>query len=888
MPKMGIYFLRKIFIVFIILLFFLVYSNSVSAKKLKFLIYSTKTYGEYLPEEFLKVYLENLQKILSKEEINFEVKSFSKEEAFSLLKAGVYNGIAELKIITVKEKFSIEWEFNQIGKKEPYYFYVTGQRENIEDLVNKTFKLIKSILEEKQIIEKIQIVGNLRIGKDVILSKIKTKPGDIFDPKKLNEDLKAIYKMGYFENIELKINKGIKGVIVTFEIKENPSVREVIFRGNEKVKTDDLLKIVDIEEGEIITPKELDKAIENIKMYYEQLGFSGTQVSIETEKAPPAQINIVFNIKEGKKKYIKKIKFIGNKVFSDKTLKKYLSISEKTVFSPIKKITQYIRAFIRPEPVAEPGVYNIAFLRRDLGKIEAVYKNKGYIDVKIGEPIVEEEPDGVIIKIPIEEGPQYKVGKVKINQDLFPEKKIYKKIQTSPGKIFSLKTLREDESILIHLFADYGYAYAKVDTKIEKDPKNRLVNITFDIDKGPVVYIGRIEIEGNTKTRDKVIRRELKIAEGWPYSASRIEESEARLRRLGYFEEVKIEKEKGVKEEEINLKVKVKEMLTGSFAIGGGYSSYDKFVIMGDITERNFLGKGQRITLFARLGARTTRYSINFFDPYFKDSRYSLGWSLYNLRFQYDDFTKDSKGGSIRIGYGFTPELSGYIGYRYDDTQLEDLSEDVAQIILESKDINITSALQAGAIYDSRNRYFLPTKGWYHKLEIEYAGEYLGGESNFVKLEGEHQVYFPIFKLIGHIKLGYGYITEGGARKVPVYERLFLGGINSVRGFKYGDISPKDPKTGDKIGGTRMFYFQTETIFPLIKNINLNGVVFFDIGNVWDIKTDFHTSDIRKSIGVGLRWLSPFGPLRIEWGYNIDRKPDEDSSNFNFRIGGEF
>ncbi len=887
MPKMGIYFLKKIFIIFI-LLFFLLYSDSVSAKELKFLIYSTKTYGEYLPEKFLKAYLENLQKILSQEEISFEVKSFSKEEAFNLLKAGVYNGIAEIKIIVVKENLSIEWEFNQIGKKKPYYFYITGQRENIEDLVNKTFKLIKSILEEKQIIEKIQIVGNLRIGKDVILSKIKTKPGDIFDPQKLNKDLKAIYKMGYFENIELKIDKGIKGVIVTFKIKENPSVREVIFKGNKKVKTSDLLKIVDIEEGQIITPKKLDKAIENIKMYYEQLGFSGTQVFIETEKAPPAQINIVFNIKEGKKKYIKKIKFIGNKAFSDKTLKKYLSISEKTVFSPIKKITQYIRAFIRPEPVAEPGVYNIAFLRRDLGKIETVYKNKGYIDVKVGEPIVEEKPDGVIIKIPIEEGPQYKVGKVKINQDLFPEEKIYKKIQTSPGKIFSLKTLREDESILLHLFADYGYAYAKVDTKIKKDPKNRLVNITFDIDKGPVVYIRRIEIEGNTKTRDKVIRRELKIAEGWPYSASRIEESEARLRRLGYFEEVKIEKEKGVKEEEINLKVKVKEMLTGSFAIGGGYSSYDKFVIMGDITERNFLGKGQRVTLFARLGARTTRYSINFFDPYFKDSRYSLGWSLYNLRFQYDDFTKDSKGGSIRIGYGFTPEFSGYIGYRYDDTQLEDLSEDVAQIILESKDINITSALQAGVIYDSRNRYFLPTKGWYHKLEIEYAGEYLGGESNFIKLEGKHQVYFPIFKLIGHLNLGYGYITEGRAKKVPVYERFFLGGISSVRGFKYGDISPKDPKTGDKIGGTRMFYLQTEAIFPLIKNINLNGVVFFDIGNVWDIKTGFESSDIRKSIGVGLRWLSPFGPLRIEWGYNIDRKPDEDSSNFNFRIGGEF
>ncbi len=873
---------------FLFFLFFFFSSKILLAENFQLLIYSTKTYGDYLPEEILKTYFENLQKILSQEGTNLEIKKFSKEEAFNFLKAGTYNGIAELKIITIKDNLSIEWKLYQFDKKEPYYFYVTGKKENIGDLVNETFKLIKSVLEKRKIIEKIQIAGNLRIGEDVILPNIKTKEGDIFDLKKLNEDLKNIYKMGYFENVELKIDEGTKGVIVTFEVKENPSVKEIVFKGNKKIKTEDLLKIVEIKEGQIVTPKELDKALEAIKMYYEQSGYLGTQVSVETEKAPPAQIKLVFNIKEGEKKYIKQIEFIGNKAFSDRDLKSYLSISEKTVFSPVKKITQYIRAFIRPEPLAEPGVYNIAFLYRDLGKIETAYKNKGYIDVKIGDPIVEEEPDGVIIKIPIEEGPQYKVGKVKINQDLFPEEKIYKKIQTSSGKVFSLKTLKEDESILIHLFSDYGYAYTKVDTKIDKDPKNKLVNVTFDINKGPVVYIGRIEIEGNTKTRDKVIRREFKIAEGWPYSASRVEESERRLRRLGYFEEVKIDKEKGAKEEELNLKVKVKEMLTGSFAIGGGYSSYDKFVIMGDITERNFLGKGQRVTLSARLGTRTTRYALNFFDPYFKDSRYSMGWSLYNYEIQYTDFTKNSKGGSIRFGYGFTSELSAYIGYRYDDTKLKDLSENVAQIILESKDINITSALQLGIIYDSRNRYFLPTKGWYHKIDTEYAGEYLGGESQFFKLEGEHRVYFPVFSLTGDIGLGYGYITEGGAKKVPVYERFFLGGLRSVRGFKYGDISPKDPKTGEKIGGTRMFYLQTELIFPLVKNVNLNGVIFFDMGNVWDLKTGFQTSDIRQSVGVGLRWLSPFGPLRIEWGYNINRKPDEDSSNFNFQIGGEF
>ncbi len=884
---MGGVFLKKIVLILFLLFLCLFFYLPLFARNNTILIYSIKT-EKNIPNNFLKKYLETLQKELFEKGKELKVENFSQKEAFNLLQNGAYSRIAELRITLMKSNFNIEWKIYQAEKKEPYVFQVSGNKDNIKELVDKTIRRIKASFEKGEIIGKIVVKGNLRIGKDAILSRIKTKEGDLFDPKKLNEDLKSIYKMGYFENVEIKVDKGKRGLIVIFVVHESPLVKEIVFKGNKKIKKDDLLKVVNIKKDNILTAKELDKAIENIKMYYEQSGYLGTQVSVETEKVSPTQVKLIFHIKEGKKKYIKKIIFVGNKAFSDEELKKHLTISEKTFFSPVKKVFQAIKTFFRPEPLPEPGVYNVAFLQRDLERLEAFYKNNGYIDVKIGDPIVKEEKGGVVITIPIKEGPQYRVGKVKINQDLFPEKEVYKKIRISPGKIFSLKTLREDEFVLTHLFTDYGYAYAKVDTQIKKYPKKRLVEVTFNVDKGPVVYIGRIEIEGNTKTRDKVIRRELKIAEGWPYSASRIEESERRLRRLGYFEKVKIEKERGARENEINLKIKVKEMLTGSFVLGGGYSSYDKFMIMGDITERNFLGKGQKLSLSARLGAKTTRYSLNFFDPYFRDTRYSLGWSLYNYQFIFDDFTKDSKGCSIKIGYSFTSKLSAYTEYRYDDTKLKDLSDNVAQIILESKDINITSALQLGLIYDSRNRFFFPTKGWYHKVKTESAGEFLGGESRFLKIEGESHVYFPIFVFTGHIVLGYGYITEGGSNKVPVYERFFLGGLNSVRGFKYGDISPVDPKTGNKIGGTRMFYLQTETIFPLVKSIHLNGVVFFDMGNVWDIQTGFRTSDVRESIGFGFRWISPLGPIRIEWGYNLHKKPGEESSNFNFQIGGIF
>ncbi|MGB9761414.1 MAG: outer membrane protein assembly factor BamA [Caldimicrobium thiodismutans] len=870
----------------IVLLEFLVISPLYAKEKI--LLYGQKSFGEPIKEEVLKKYLEGLKKKLSEENYDLEIKPLSEKEALSLLKAGEYFGIGEVRITLIKDSLSLDWKIYRSGKRNPYYFYVTGKVANLEDLFEETLKALKGILEEKIIIEEIRFSGNKRIGEDILLPKLKSKPGDLLNFETLNEDLKNIFKLGYFEEVEVELDEGEKGAVITFKVTERPSIKAITFKGIKEAKKEDLAKIIEIKVGEIPTPEKLNKALENMKAYYEQLGFHGTEITLETKEVSSTQIELVFNIKEGKKKYIKKIEFVGNKALSDKDLKGYLSVSEKTLFSPIKRYMRYFTAVISPEPQAEPGVYNLAYLYRDLGKIETAYKNKGYIEVKIGEPQIIEEEDGVIIKIPIEEGPQYKVKEVRVLQDLFPEEEIYKKLKTQAGKVFSLGELKEDEVILTHLFSDYGYAYAKVDTNFEKIPGENALKVTFKVEKGPMVYVNRIEIEGNTKTRDKVIRREILLSEGWPYSGKRLEKSEERLRRLGFFEDVQIEKERGAKEEDLNLKVKVKETLTGTFSVGGAYSSSDQFSLITEITQRNWMGKGQRVSISAKIGTRSSRYALNFFDPYFKDTRYSLGWSLYNYETEYEDFTKDSTGGSIRLGYVFTPEFSAYLGYRYDDSKLKDVVNNASVIIQESKNIHITSAFELGAVYDSRNRFFLPTKGWYHELGFSYAGGFLGGDSNFAKFTGEHQVYFPIKNITGHLVFGYGYITEGSGKTIPVYERFFLGGIGSVRGYKFGDISPRDPVTGERIGGTRMFYFQGETIFPLIKNINLNGVLFYDMGSVWSQKYRFSSSEIRKSLGFGIRWFSPFGPLRIEWGYNIDKKPKEDSSNFNFQIGGGF
>ncbi len=854
----------------------------------KILIYEQKSFGEPQKEKVLTTYLEGLKERVKKAGYDLEIKGFPEKTALAFLKTGEYIGLAEVKLTFIKDTLSLDWKIYKVGQKNPYYFYVVGRSDRLEEVFRDTLKELEAILKAKVLIEKIRFVGNKRVGEDLLFPKIKSKGGDLLDLKIVNEDLKTLYKLGYFENVEVQIDEGERGIDLVFKVKERESIKEITFKGLKEAKKEDLAKIIELKPGDIPTPEKLNKALENLRSYYEQLGFHGTEINLKTEKASPTQINLVFEIKEGKKKYIKKIEFQGNKALSEKELKGYLSVSEKSAFSPIKKYTRYITQFVSPEPQAEPGVYNLAYLYRDLGKIETAYKNKGYIEVKIGEPQISEEADGVVIKIPIEEGPQYRVKEVKIEQDLFPIEEVTKRLKTQPGKVFSLGELKEDEVVLTHLFSNFGYAYAKVDTIFDKVPEGNLLKVSFKVDKGPVVFINRIDIEGNTKTRDKVIRREILLSEGWPYSGKRLEKSEERLRRLGYFEDVKIEKEKGVKEEDLNLKVKVKEALTGTFSIGAAYSSSDKLVFMTEVSQRNWLGKGQKVSIAAKIGSRSSRYSLNFFDPYFRDTRYSLGWSLYNYETKYEDFTKDSTGGSLKLGYVFTPEFSAYLGYRYDDSKLKDVLNNASVIIRESQKIHVTSAMELGAVYDSRNRFFLPTKGWYHELGLSYAGGFLGGDSRFIKFTGEHQVYFPIKKITGHLVFGYGYITEGSGKTVPVFERFYLGGISSVRGYKFGDISPIDPDTKERIGGTRMFYFQGESIFPLIKSINLNGVLFYDMGSVWSKQYQFSSSEIRKSIGVGIRWFSPLGPLRIEWGYNIDKKPGEDSSNINFQIGGGF
>ncbi len=767
---------------------------------------------------------------------------------------------------------------------EPEPIFSQGTPDHTPELLDRLASQVERVFLAPYLVDRVLLQGNRRIDTDAILQVIATKPDKPFDPATISSDIKSIYQMGYFDDVQVDVTHGPKGKIVTFLLREKPAIRNITISGNKAIKTDKIKEVLDLKPYSIVSEKALQENAEKIKALYAEKGFVNTVVTASVEQVSSQAADVTFDIVEGEKLQIKSITFQGNKHIDSDELKALMETTEKNYqWIPTLKA---IKAFFK----GQSPVLKWDAMERDLGRIAAFYHNRGYVDAKVGQPLVKRKDKWLYITIPIQEGDRYGIGNVEIQQDYFEDTKdLLSKLELTSQKTFNQQILRQDILKLTDIFADQGFAYADITPKIHKDPEKKVVNITLVVDKGPKVNFERIEIVGNTRTRDKVIRRELRVVELKPFSATGLRKSKQRLARLGYFEDVNLTPSKGSKKDLMNLKVQIKERPTGTFSIGAGYSSVDKLILMGEISQRNFLGKGQTLSFKGILGSQTNRYTFSFTEPYFRDTRLSLGTDLYNWEREYDDYTKNSTGGAVRLGYPLTDDLSVYSTLRIDNTTLTDISDYASQIIKDSEDIKSTRAISLGLSYDTRNDYYNPTEGWNNGVSIEYAGGVLGGDSAFVKLQGNLSYYRPIWNdFIGHLRLGIGYVTEGSGGKLPVYERFFLGGMDSVRGFKWGTISPIDPDSEERVGGEYMGYLQSEIIFPLLKDMGLNGVIFYDMGNAWDKDTGYDLGDLRKSAGFGIRWLSPMGPLRIEWGYNLDPRAGEDRSNWDFRIGGSF
>jgi outer membrane protein insertion porin family len=851
---------------------------------LPFQVHAQKALEELKPslQEMLTLQMEKRRfKMIGPEVINahplVSLKAFEMKDLFELGKALNVDWIIKGSLTQIGRRISIDLKAIDITKKRPT-FSVFMAADSIDNLAETTEQIAASI--EHQIagviqVDAVDVVGNQRIEKAAILAVVGTKKGDLFDYGQLDKDLRNIFKMGFFKDVKTETEDGPKGKLVTFKVIEKPSIGKIVFVGNEKMKSGKLRKELGIELYSILDQTKIKQSIENLREYYRKNGYYNVDIGESIEPLPNNEVQLKYEIAEHEKVFIRKIQFVGNTEFTERKLKKIMETSEKGFLSWITK----------------SGYLDRKKLEFDVQKLASFYHNHGFITAKVADPKIEYEKEkGLTITIEVQEGPQYAVNEVYIEGDLIkPVDELMEKVQIGKEKAFNRETVRRDIQALRNVYFDEGYAYAEVKPGTKQDDEKHLVDIMYRISKGKKVRFERINIAGNTTTRDKVIRREMKIVEGEYFSGKKLKRSTANLHRLGFFEDVEVKTKKGSRDDLMVVDINVKERPTGSFSIGAGYSSEDAAFVMFQIAENNLFGNGQKLQAEAKIGGETQQYIISFVEPWLFDLPLYSSFDIFKVMHEYDYYTRDSMGGSVGLGFplGFDDFTKGYIKYTYDDSDISDVSDDASVAIKDMIGSNVTSSITLAIKRDSRDRPWNTSKGSVNSASFEYAG--LGGDVAFYKYLGSTAWYFPMFwETVFLVRGRIGYVTKASGGKLPVYQKFTLGGINTVRGFDYGSISPRDPLTGDRIGGEKMMVYNLEYRFPLLKEQGLVGLVFFDAGNVFTKDENYTFSGIRRSAGTGLRWYSPIGPLRLEYGWNLDRKDDEDSGRWEFTVGGTF
>ena len=768
---------------------------------------------------------------------------------------------------------------------------------------------------EKVVLKNIQISGNVRVEDDGIRLHVKSRAGEVFDPATVDQDVKAIYRMGFFDDVQAELSPD--GVL-TYAVTEKPYIREVKIQGASQVSKEKIESALGVGARTILDRSKVAEGVDKVRKLYNEQGYVNAAIDHAVTVESNNQAVITLDINEGNRLLIKRIEFEGNKAFSDGELKGLIATKEEWIFSFI----------------TNRGVLDRDMLTNDVAILSNYYNDNGYVEHKIDDPVILRGRDGLEVVFRISEGPQYRVGKVEIGGELIQDgRQMLKSVKLTTGQIFRGSRLRDDVTSLTDMYSNKGFAFVQVDPITRVNATDKKVDVALVITKGPPVYFNRVLVAGNTKTRDKVVRRELLTNEQELFSGAKITQSRNALQRTGYFEDVQLTTKKTDQSDTVDLMVDVKEGPTGTFQVGAGYSSGDGFLFNTNVSEKNLLGRGQGVTGNFSIGSRRQDYILNFTEPYFRDTKASLGLALFNTTRDYDDFNEHKLGFGVNTSYplndfrmpffGRSEKEKGsdvlasntatsmwdYMraGVAYDLTRedINGVSANAAESIKSEAGQSLTSAVTPGMTYDSRDHFFAPTEGTKSAFAVKMAG--LGGDSRFIKSDVSARWHYPLLKdpnwggayvlaLGGSLGYGIGYGQgSNGQHDLPLFERYFLGGINSVRGFQERSIAPRAPSGCDSngqnctstevVGGDKAVVVNTELLFPIMESYGVRGVAFFDMGNAFSDSLNFN--DFRRSVGAGVRWMSPFGPLRVELGFPINKKPHDETSVLGFSIGSQ-
>jgi outer membrane protein insertion porin family len=781
--------------------------------------------------------------------------------------------------------------------------------------------LAGTCLSAEEVVKKISILGNSKIEEGVIRGAIKTREGGPFLADQVREDLRAVFGLGYFSDVQVDIKPINGGREVIFVVVEKPSIKEVQVTGNQKVKMEDIKEKMTLTPRSILNLEKVKENSEQIRKLYFSKGYYGVQVEHKVSYLDTNEATVAFKINEGPKGAIDKITLKGNEKIKSADLKKVMATREEGLLSFITKT----------------GVLDEEVLKNDVQILSAYYFDHGYLDVKISEPRIDlRNPKKIRIEIDIVEGPQYRFGTIDFKGDILNNKEeLFKTVKVKRNDLYSNTAIRKAVTALTEKFANQGYAYVEVTPDTAADPSTLLVGLTFDVEKKKQVSFGAIQVTGNTKTRDKVIRRELQVAEGELYSTTNLNKSRDRLKRTGFFKEAEFTTSRGSTDDKINLDIKVAEAPTGALSFGIGYSSLEKAIGTASVSDRNLFGLGYGASLKFRLGTESKDFRLGLTDPYFLGYRYSAGLDLYSEEVDYfGTYNFKSLGGSFRVGKELTEKLRTDLTYKLENVNVFNVSPFASAFVLEQAGRKTTSALALSLTEDTRDDFFSPTRGAKHVVTIQNAGGPLGGDNFFVKAIGETNWFFPLpLNTVLNLRAKAGIVQAYGTastnlitktlttnpitglpnipeitfqkaeleRTVPIYERFFVGGPGSIRGFEYGMAGPID-ENKDPIGATRMVVFTGEWVFPLSREIGLRGALFVDMGRGWGVERNHVTiidlrdnpkrefksvedTSWRVGVGVGIRWFSPFGPINIDIGFNPSPKNGEKSHVIDFNAG---
>ena len=743
------------------------------------------------------------------------------------------------------------------------------------------------------------IEGNKRVEDEAIRIHLRSREGGRFSEADVDADVRALYAMGFFDQIEADLTSTDGYNILTYRVTERPFIRELRIEGNDELDKDELEQALKVRPNTIYNPQKVQQGIDDARKEYAKKGYLDATITpvLAPIEGTDNESRLTFQVSEGKLIRIKHIVFEGNRAFSDSKLEGYMQTKEAWFLSFL----------------TGAGNLDNEALDADVERLTAFYYDNGYIDVRIDKPQVERIDDGLQITIKIDEGEQYTTGAVRLSGDPLPDMaRAEEALTLKEGEVFRSSKLRADITAVTEVYGDDGYAFVNVTPDTAVDQTAKKVDVTYNVSKGPIVFIDTIQISGNTKTRDKVIRRELELEEQQRFSGAKLRRSQERLQRLGFFSDVNITTKKSDEEDRLDMIVDVKETSTGAFSAGAGIASGENFLFNIRLSELNLFGRGQRIVLNADFGSIRRNFTLDFTEPYLFDTQISAGFSVFNWQLQFDEFTRGGTGGNIRMLYpltGFGWESIGPFSlndakvgleYRLELAEISNVDRNAATVIRAEQGKSLTSSFTPRFLRDTRNHPLAPTKGSVQDFSIEIAG--VGGESQFIKAEGRIRWYIPIwspewlgtFILSPGGNIGYGYGYGSSMRELPLFERYFPGGINSLRGYQILSLGPNNIVTNaagqkvhrDPIGGSNQLITNDELIFPIVESLGLRGVVFFDAGNAFRVTDAYNIDDFRMATGAGVRWMSPIGPLRIEYGIPLNEKHGDQIQHVMFSFGG--